>query len=109
MISDTNSYTILSLSNEQKELLSECGSLAYDVSKICVLLEIEDKQAFKAEFNNKDSQIYQLYWQGYYESKLAVDRVSLNDAMAGKSEAIKRWDKEERLRKLDKLKKELDG
>ena len=109
MNSDNHFYTILFLNDEQKEALAEYGRLAYDVNKISILLSIVDKNAFKQEFNNENSEIYKIYWKAYFESKYIIDKCLLDDAQAGKTEAVRRWDKADRERRLSQLKKELDG
>lgn len=102
-------YSLISLTEIQKEHLKKFGALEYPSEKIALLLDIDDLQSFEIEFNNPRSEIYRIYHQGLYEAEYKVEFANLEDAQVGKTEAIKRYDKIRRANNIKRIIQEIDG
>jgi hypothetical protein len=93
----------MSYSQEFLNSLIGMGSLCYDSKKIINVLDIEDEERFRADFDNKNSEIYRYYQKGKDKADYLIDVKLFELAKEGDTKAYKLFE----ARKLERQEKNL--
>lgn len=75
-----------------KEVLEQVkvgASLGYTVDRICLLIEVEDEAALRADFADPTSEVAKALEKGKAQGQYLVDRALMEAARKGDMQAIK--------------------
>ena len=74
----------------------QLGTLAYPLSKIINVLDIEDEKQFTKDFDNKDSVIYKSYKKGMDKGEFILDSKLFDMAKNGDLSAMEKYEEKKR-------------
>lgn len=78
------------------------GQLGYSVDKMINILDVENQDGFKSDFNNKTSPLFKAYQKGVDKSDFIIDQKLYSLAKEGDLKAIEMYDKMKRNRKMNR-------
>jgi hypothetical protein len=84
---------MVELSEQQMADIHNFGALQYPIDKIISILEIQDPEEFKIEFNNKESAIFKKYHSGRDEAQYKIDMRIFELARSGDMKAIQMYNR----------------
>ena len=78
-----------------EEILSKvawCGTLGFPLCRILNVVEVEDEEQFKEDFNNPQSRVYRMYQKGKDKADYVIDKKLFDMASNGDMRALEKFE-----------------
>ena len=85
------------LTEEQKNIIIDCGAYGYDANRIAGILELSITE-IEAELKNYSSEIFHLYQKGVYRAEYVIDKKLFELAQSGDIKALEKLELRKKLR-----------
>ena len=104
-------FRCMHLTEEQEEIIRNCGKLNYTVVQTARVLQLDaiEKANFLIAFNDETSQVRELYEEGKAKGEYEVEVAAQEALSGGDADAITFLNKQRHFNRMEDMKSELFG